>query len=121
LRRLFSGFDSGQLRPYLRVGNVLPQIALLIQELFGVRFQHQPDVKSWTETGVECYDVYDDDDGSLMGRLYTDVSTAKAKFKPVLYPDPVIPTQNSASPTGQQVQPCMCFYHKEGIQQKQPA
>lgn len=120
-RRLFSGFDSGQLRPYLRVGNVLPQIALLIQELFGVRFQHQPDVKSWIETGVECYDVYDDDDGRLMGRLYTDVSTAKAKFKPVLYPDPVIPTQNSASPTGQQVQPCMCFYHKEGIQQKQPA
>jgi Zn-dependent oligopeptidase len=70
-----AGFDSSQIRPYLRVGNVLPQIALLIQELFGVQFHHRPDIKGWTETGVECYDVYDDEQGKLMGRLYTDVST----------------------------------------------
>jgi thimet oligopeptidase len=76
LRRLFTGFDSSQIRPYLRVGNVLPQIALLIQGLFGVHFQHRPDVKAWAETGIECYDVYDDGEGKLMGRLYTDVSTA---------------------------------------------
>ncbi|KAG7529939.1 hypothetical protein FFLO_05295 [Filobasidium floriforme] len=47
-----AGFDSSQIRPYLRVGNVLPQIVLLIQELFGVQFHHRPDVKAWTETGL---------------------------------------------------------------------
>ena len=75
LQKMFSGFDSSHIRPYLRVGNVLPQITLLIQELFGVQFKHQPEVKSWVDTGVSCYDVYDVDEGRIMGRLYTDAST----------------------------------------------
>jgi thimet oligopeptidase len=75
LQKMFSGFDSSHIRPYLRVGNVLPQITMLIQELFGVQFKHQPEVKSWVDTGVSCYDVYDVDEGRIMGRLYTDAST----------------------------------------------
>jgi thimet oligopeptidase len=75
LQKMFSGFDSSHIRPYLRVRNVLPQITMLIQELFGVQFKHQPEVKSWVDTGVSCYDVYDVDEGRIMGRLYTHAST----------------------------------------------
>lgn len=67
LQKMFSGFDSSHIRPYLQVGNVLPQITMLIQELFGVQFKHQPEVKSWVDTGVSCYDVYDVDEGRIMG------------------------------------------------------
>lgn len=73
LRKLFAGFDSSQVRPYLRVQNVLPQISLLMQELFDVRFVQRSDVKTWCESGIECYDVYDDARDQPLGRLYIDV------------------------------------------------
>jgi Zn-dependent oligopeptidase len=73
-RRLYDGFDASQIQEYLLTENVIPGITELIQEVFGIRFEHRPDVKSWVDKGVECYDVYDQDSSVLMGRIYTDVS-----------------------------------------------
>ena len=83
LRRLFSGFDSSHIRPYLRAQNVLAQITLLMQELFGVRLDQRFDVKTWCESGIECYDVYDDENGQLLGRLYIDVSRSSSSWHSV--------------------------------------
>ena len=74
-RRLYDGFDASQVQEYLLTENVIPGITELIQEVFGIRFEHRSDVKSWVDKGVECYDVYDQDSSVLMGRIYRDVGT----------------------------------------------
>lgn len=87
-RRLYDGFDTSQAQEYFLTENVIPGITELIQEVFGLRFEHQPDIKSWVDKGVECYNVYDQDSSALMGRIYTDVSRLLHRYPMV--PSPLL-------------------------------
>jgi thimet oligopeptidase len=73
------GVDQQAVREYLDYDKVRDGILGLVTDLLALRFERRDDVTGWHED-VETYDVYDANDGDLLGRVRLDMHPREGKF-----------------------------------------
>jgi thimet oligopeptidase len=74
------GVDGREVRSYFEYNQVKEGVLALVGRLFSVRFAPAPGQPVW-HPEVEVRDVYDAQDGRLLGRVYLDMHPREGKYK----------------------------------------
>ncbi len=69
-------FDETKIRPFLEKTRILQGVFTLVQEMFGLRFEHVADAKLWHDK-AEKYNIYRDK--HLVGSIFLDLESRKGK------------------------------------------
>lgn len=79
---LLKGFDLKATRQYFAVRKVFPALLLIVEKLFGLRFEKSDDIQAWhpSVTATKVYDVSEGKE-SLIGRLFFDLYPRDGKME----------------------------------------
>lgn len=70
-RQEFHDFDEEALRPYFPMNSVIAGMFSITEKLFNIRIEEKPAVETW-HPDAQYYEVFDREDGQLLGGFYTD-------------------------------------------------
>ncbi|MEW6057283.1 MAG: M3 family metallopeptidase [Bdellovibrionota bacterium] len=73
-------FDAKAVRPYFEFTKAKQGLLDLTSELFAIEYRKVSDAKVWHDS-VEVYDVYEENQGKHLGRIYLDLHPRDGKYK----------------------------------------
>ncbi len=76
------GLNENTVQKYFPIGHVINEIINIYQDLFGIKFEKQQNVKAW-DPRIILYKIYDlsNDKRKLLGYFYLDLFNRKGKIK----------------------------------------